>query len=130
MIEQERNVLIEQTIQETLAKTKCKIKGISYFWTKEKRRLACALGYRKLFFSKIWWGWLTEEQRKEVVIHEVCHLVDVYFYIKDESWKSTLGHGYHWRELMKRAGAKYIEETWTQDIPEQLKKIIRNADAN
>jgi hypothetical protein len=52
MIEQERNVLIEQTIQETLAKTKCKIKGISYFWTKEKRRLACALGYRKLFFQK------------------------------------------------------------------------------
>jgi predicted SprT family Zn-dependent metalloprotease len=120
----ERNELIEQTIQETLAKTKCKIKNIRYYWNEQKKILACASGYNQLSFSKIWWKYLTDEQRKEVVIHEVCHLVDVYFSINNVSWKSTLGHGHKWRELMVRAGAKYIESKWNQEIPEELKNIL------
>jgi predicted SprT family Zn-dependent metalloprotease len=119
-----RNDLIEQTIQETLHKIQCPIKNINYSWNMQKKSIARALGYNQLSFSKIWWKYLTDEQRKEVVIHEVCHLGDYYLNITDKSWKSTLGHGPRWKELMVRAGAKYIEAEWNQVMPEEFRNIL------
>ena len=102
----ERNELIEHTVQETLAKIECQnLKGITYEWNRQKKNLGFALGYNRLSFSKIWWEYLTDKQRKEVVVHEVCHLGDTYLNIMDKSWNSMLDHGHRWQELMIRAGA-------------------------
>lgn len=120
----ERNELIEHTVQETLAKIECQnLKGITYEWNRQKMNLGFALGYNKLSFSKIWWEYLTDKQRKEVIVHEVCHLGDTYLNIMDKSWNSMLNHDRRWQELMIRAGAS-PDKKWNQEMPEKLKDII------
>jgi predicted SprT family Zn-dependent metalloprotease len=120
----ERNELIERTVQETLVKIGCQnLKGITYEWNRQKKNLGFALGYNQLSFSKVWWEHLTDKQRIEVVVHEVCHLGDNYLDIMDKSWNSTLDHGARWQELMQRAGAS-PDSIFYQEMPEKLKDIV------
>lgn len=52
------------------------------------------------------WDRTTEFERKEVVFHEVCHIVDYYFKNHKGSvlWPSSGGHGFYWQQLMVRIG--------------------------
>lgn len=56
--------------------------------------------------SKKIWDRATEFEQKEVVWHEVCHIIDHYF-LKTKGrvlWPSTVGHGHYWQALMLKVG--------------------------
>src|SRR6185436_3239730 len=47
------------------------------------------------------WGRASDEQKRETVIHEACHIIARYKHGLD-----IRPHGYHWISCMKKAGIK------------------------
>lgn len=56
--------------------------------------------------SRKLWDRATEFEKKEVLWHEVCHVVDHYFLnTKGRAlWPSSVGHGEYWQALMLKVG--------------------------
>lgn len=54
------------------------------------------------------WQISPEDERKDTIFHEVCHIVDAYLASKNPDYprlkSGRLGHGKTWKELMVKAG--------------------------
>jgi len=50
--------------------------------------------------SAVLWPRATEVERTETIIHEACHVVQLYFY------PTSAAHGREWAALMRKAGRK------------------------
>ena len=59
----------------------------------------------------------TYEKVKELIVHEVCHAVDVYLGTQD----STDGrHGYYWRKYMQQCGYKPLRYAEEEYVPNKV----------
>lgn len=54
-----------------------------------------------LSISLVWWRRFNAEQKREILVHEICHLVQngSFFTAKDKTH-----HGPEWRKLMRKCG--------------------------
>ncbi len=80
---------LSKQLKKHLASASCR-NGIGYITVSVKRFKNIKLG-----------------QQKEIIFHEVCHVVD--WYLADcfpNSWKSDRKHGRTWKGLMKQIGLK------------------------
>ena len=78
------------------------IRNIDIQWFNGKRAIGGMSGYSGQFvmrLSKYFWPILSEQQRKEVIIHEVCHAVAHYKY------GCGIRHGKKWKDLMRQCKA-------------------------
>lgn len=80
-------------------------KGIHFAFNNEFRATladACYVGDKagEIRFGNHMWEILTKEQRTELIIHEVCHIIHDYKY----DGQSDLAHGKRWKTLMKVCG--------------------------
>lgn len=57
-------------------------------------------------FSVPLWPLATEEQRREIVLHEVCHIVDFHLAATQPGYFRDGIHGRSWKRLMAACGAK------------------------
>ena len=60
-------------------------------------------------FSIPLWPRATEEERKETVVHEICHLVAAHEAFLEKR-KISNKHGYEWQSLMRKAGVEPEEK--------------------
>ncbi len=58
-----------------------------------------ANGTGRVRFSKPLWGRAPLRERKNTIVHEVCHIITYYKY-----GKSASPHGAHWKRMMMLAG--------------------------
>lgn len=100
-----------EEINEVIKNT-CKVLGHPGYekkitWTWE-RRLTATLGYAtgatEIKFSAALWLSLTDDKRRNVIVHEVCHLFveKLYGHGKDTEQGKVTGHGKHWKDLMAK----------------------------
>lgn len=68
------------------------------------------------------WPLATEAERTETVIHEVCHIVDRHLASVDPSYQRSSSHGFSWRALMSKCGAKGDRCHSVKRPPEMLRK--------
>lgn len=57
-------------------------------------------------FSTPLWPRASAEDRRETVIHEVCHVVDMWRSLSDPTWQRDGKHGASWRKLMRECGVE------------------------
>lgn len=98
--------------------------GITWEWNK---RFTWRLGdanYGKLLIRLSYQAWplLPQHERKDTVVHEVCHLLTYYGWRKNfrSDWlrnkNRPSAHGKEWKEMMKRAGIKNPQRCSTTDL--------------
>lgn len=77
-------------------------KKITWCW---ERRLTATLGYAvvegNITFSAALWLAITDEKRKNVIVHEVCHLFVQKLFGHNQK---VTAHGQHWKDLMIKCG--------------------------
>lgn len=85
--------------------------GISIEWEmKNTRYIACAnyhKGYIKLNYN--YWQHLTDQERYDVTIHEMAHIITTYYF--DSYGKSVSSHGKEWKNCMRKLGVKNPKAT-------------------
>lgn len=67
---------------------------------------ACYLPTPRIRLSAPLWPLADEAERRETVIHEVCHVVDRHLASIDPTYQRSGHHGFSWRVLMSKCGAK------------------------
>ncbi len=75
-------------------------------------------------FSIPLWALATEAQRKETVVHEVCHIVDM----MDNGHRIYGAHGISWGMLMRKCGLA-PNRCHTVERPQELKRNVQRFEA-
>lgn len=125
---------VVNTISEFGKHTKELLRNITIEWNPRfTRRIADAeLDVRKhpyrvvLRFSPALWALLSEHERYETVVHEVCHILDAYFRLQSEKWRAQHDknpHGENWRKLMRYYG---VEPAATYKVSKASDEFKRN----
>jgi len=80
-------------------------KEITWSW---ERRMTATLGYavgeRQITFSASLWLALSDDNRKNVIVHEVCHLFvqKLFGHNRVIDGEKVTNHGQHWKDLMTK----------------------------
>lgn len=115
----EQKQTAERIVQETVVKLSCFI-PIHVEWKALKSRIGDAhYATGRIRFSTLFWPSMTESQRRNTVIHEVCHLVAHKLYgpfIKP--------HGREWKALMLDCGE--VGKSFKRVTPTEATKTKRH----
>jgi predicted SprT family Zn-dependent metalloprotease len=78
-----------------------------------------------LRFSPALWPLVSEKERYETVVHEVCHILDAYFRLKSGAWRQQYDknpHGRTWQKLMRYYGIEPAARYKVADATDEFKK--------
>lgn len=81
-----------------------------------------AIGLNKIELSSKLWGFTTHTEKKEIVLHEACHLFMGELYGNSITRKELLGHGLLWIELMRGCGIQ--DPKFRMGIPDEARKRV------
>ena len=74
----------------------------------------------RIEFSAKLWPYMTKKQRREVVIHEACHIVDAY----RGTFVRSRPHGLSWRGLMLEVGVSPERTTKITNLPKSFSRKV------
>lgn len=75
-------------------------------------------------FSIPLWAFATDLQRKETVVHEMCHIIDMIH----GTYNSKEAHGYSWSQLMIKCGFR-PNRCMSIKRPDELKRNVKRFEA-
>ena len=96
---------IEDTILSTLKKTgfEERFENVSWNWNRRLKITAGRAYYNRDYieFSPTLWEYASEKERKQIIVHELCHLISFWKY-----YRAGVGHGPLWKKTMEEAGVE------------------------
>lgn len=101
------NDFVYSTIDKTLKRLNKENLLVHVEWNKRRTGLLgtaqyCNIGGKITLSSKMW-DIQTKEEKEELVIHEVCHIVQRHLILNNYVPQET-AHGQTWKKLMKKCG--------------------------